>query len=115
MLKTFTTIDVKSRLYSPEYVPPIDKNKIIFGNRSLAAKTWICGPTNEVRKQFIPGYTGHIKGLVSENLFAKSYAETTSKAIGKKHPIGAVMSPKQRFQSEFSSQFRSKNFRRFGK
>ena len=63
----------------------------------------------------MPGYTGHIKGLISENLFAASYGNCTANAIGKKHPIGYNIEPKQRFLSQNSSQYKSKNFRRFGK
>jgi hypothetical protein len=63
----------------------------------------------------VPGYTGHIKGLISENLFAQSYGNSTSKAIGKKHPIGHNVIPKERFRSQNTNQYRSKNFRRFGK
>lgn len=61
----------------------------------------------------MPGYTGHIKGLVSENLFAGSYANCTSKAIGKKHAIGYDLNPKNRFNSLYTSAYKSKNFRRF--
>jgi len=61
----------------------------------------------------VPGYTGHIKGLISENLFAQSYGNSTSKAIGKKHPIGHNVIPKERFRSQNTNQYRSKNFRRF--
>jgi len=61
----------------------------------------------------VPGYTGHIKGLISENLFAQSYGNSTSKAIGKKHPIGHNVVPKERFRSQNTNQYRSKNFRRF--
>ena len=25
--------------------------------------TWICGPTHELQKQHIPGYSGHVHGL----------------------------------------------------
>lgn len=103
------------RLYSSSFVPSIDKNKIVFGNRSRYAKNWINGPNHEIRNQQVPGYTGHIKGLVSENLFAGSYANCTSKAIGKKHAIGYDLNPKNRFNSLYTSAYKSKNFRRFGK
>ena len=63
----------------------------------------------------MPGYTGHIKGLISENLFASSYGNMTAKAIGKKHPIGYNVFPRDRFLSQNSSQYKPKNFRRFGK
>lgn len=61
----------------------------------------------------MPGYTGHIKGLVSENLFAYSYGNTTAKAIGKKHPIGHNVEPKERFLSQNTKEYKPKNFRRF--
>ena len=47
-----------------------------------------------IRPQYVPGYTGHIKGLVSENLYSDSYGNSTCKAIGKKHPVGHNVSPK---------------------
>jgi len=37
--------------------------------------------------------------LISENLFASNYGDTTAKAIGKKHPIGYDVEPKERFLS----------------
>lgn len=92
-------MDESGRLYSSSFVPQIDKNKIVYGNMSRYAKNWINGPNHEIRNQFVPGYTGHIKGLVSENLFASSFGNTTSKAIGKKHPVGYNLGPKERFIS----------------
>ena len=65
--------DERARMYSSVYVPRIDKNKKIFGNNSRDGENWCCGPNHMIRKQQVPGYTGHIKGLVSENLFSKSY------------------------------------------
>lgn len=91
--------DDSKRLYSSTFVPPIDDNKIIYGNLSRYAKNWMNGPNHQIRNQFVPGYTGHIKGLISENLFAASYANSTAKAIGKKHPIGHNVLPKERFLS----------------
>ena len=109
------TVDESGRLYSSNFVPAIDKNKIVYGNMSRYAKNWINGPNHEIRNQQIPGYTGHIKGLISENLFADSYGNCSAKAIGKKHPIGYDVDPKHRFISQNTLQYRSKTFRRFGK
>lgn len=61
----------------------------------------------------MPGYTGHVKGLVAENLFAKSYAKMTSKAFSKRHPIGSDLTPKNRFKSSQRMDYEPKNFRRF--
>jgi len=115
LLESLKERDETGRLYASSFVPSIDKNKIIFGNRSRYAKNWINGPNHNIRNQQVPGYTGHIKGLVSENLFASSYANCTASAIGKKHPIGYDLTPKDRFASQYGAQYRSKNFRRFGK
>ena len=103
------------RLYSSNFVPAIDKNKEVHGNLSRFAKNWVCGPNHVIRNQQVPGYTGHIKGLVSENLFAYSYGNTTAKAIGKKHPIGHNVEPRERFLSQNTNQYKAKNFRRFSK
>ena len=68
-----------------------------------------------IRKQQVPGYTGHIKGLISENLYSKSYGNSTALAHGKKHPIGHEIIPKQRFTSQNTAEYGNKNFRRFRK
>ena len=66
-----------------------------------------------VRNQQVPGYTGHIKGLVSENLFSNSYGNTTAAAIGKKHPVGHNVEPKERYRSQNTNEYKTKHFRRF--
>ena len=88
-----------NRLYSTRFVPRIDKNKIVYGTHSRFAKNWACGPNHMIRNQQVPGYTGHIKGLVSENIFSASYGNSTAKAIGKKHPVGHEVNAKERFLS----------------
>ena len=60
-------------------VRPNDEVK--FGNNSRTAVSWICGPTHKINKQHVPGYTGHVHGLVSENVMGKSFAKSTSTAI----------------------------------
>ena len=39
--------------------------------------TWIGGPTNELQRQHIPGYSGHVHGLFSENVHGKNFARVT--------------------------------------
>ena len=73
--------------------PKFDKNKQIYGNNSRHAKNWMCGPTHMINEQRVPGYTGHIKGMESENLFGNSYGSLTAKAFTKRHPIGADPPP----------------------
>lgn len=92
------------------------KNKInpeIYGNWSKYAGNWISGPTHEIKTQHVPGYTGHVKGLVSENLFSKSYAKVSANAISRRHPIGHEGTAKSRFSSMQRSEYTPQNFRRF--
>ena len=65
-----------------------DQNKIVHGNHSRFAKNWTCGPTHMINEQRLPGYTGHIKGLQSENLYSQTFGESTQKAFTKRHPVG---------------------------
>ena len=82
-----------------------DVRKDIYGNYSRYATNWISGPCHNVRKQYIPGYTGHVKGMISENIFSKSYARCTATAIGKKHPIGHDVQSRTRFHSQQRQEF----------
>jgi len=68
-----------------------------------------------INEQRLPGYTGHIKGLHSENLYSQTYGETTAKAFTGRHPVGHDLSPKDKFQPQTSDTYRMKNFRRFSK
>eukprot|EP00352_Strombidinopsis_acuminata_P000357 CAMPEP_0176341020 /NCGR_PEP_ID=MMETSP0126-20121128/2024_1 /TAXON_ID=141414 ORGANISM="Strombidinopsis acuminatum, Strain SPMC142" /NCGR_SAMPLE_ID=MMETSP0126 /ASSEMBLY_ACC=CAM_ASM_000229 /LENGTH=129 /DNA_ID=CAMNT_0017685547 /DNA_START=129 /DNA_END=518 /DNA_ORIENTATION=+ len=94
-----------SRIYSRIQMPKNKINPEIYGNWSKYAGNWIAGPTHEIKVQNVPGYTGHVKGLVSENLFSKSYANMSSTAISKRHPIGHEGTPKSRFASMQRSEF----------
>jgi len=108
-----TSPNEKDRWYSSNFTPKINPNKEIFGNKSRFAQNWVCGPNHMIRHQRVPGYTGHIKGLVSENLFSESYGNTTARAVGKVHPVGHEIEPKVRFQSQSSFVYKPTNFRRF--
>ena len=103
VLETMRDVDETGRLYSSNFVPAIDKNKVVYGNMSRYAKNWISGPNHQIRNQQVPGYTGHIKGLKSENLYGGSYGNCTAKAIGKKHPIGYDVEARTRFLSQNGS------------
>lgn len=43
--------------------------------------TWVCGPTNKIQDQHVPGYTGHVHSLISENLHGKTFARLTNKSL----------------------------------
>ena len=71
----------------------------MVGNNSKNSNTWLNGPTHNIRNQCVPGYTGFISGVKSENLFSKSYAENTAKSFKTKITRGADLSPDKRFVS----------------
>ena len=71
-------------------LPPSAKmNKDVFGNWSRYSKNWISGPTDQIRRQHVPGYTGHVRGMVNKGQFSQSYARVTANLFAKKHPIEA--------------------------
>ena len=58
------------------YFNPLDEHLVGQSN-----KTWVGGPTHRIKDQHIPGYTGHIHGLESENLHGKPYARLTNQSL----------------------------------
>ncbi len=74
-------------------------------NRSKYAKNWIAGPTHEVQPQHVPGYTGHVHSVVSENLHGRSYARTTASSLNRQLSKGNDISPQERFKSMAQSEF----------
>lgn len=89
--------------------------KNVFGNCSRYATNWISGPTHEMCQQQIPGYEGHVPGLISENLYSKSYAKCTQAAIGRRMPRGHNVEPNIRYLTTQKQEFTDKNHRRIGK
>ena len=73
---------------TPDNDPNIDKRKIIFGNHSKNAENWMCGPNHMIRRQHVPGYCGHIKGIQAENMHGTTYATNTWQSFTKKHSVG---------------------------
>jgi len=76
----------EKRLFSDRGTHKLDKSKtkVMFGNCSKVATSWIAGPTTDLKKQFVPGYTGFVRGLISENFHGGNFADCTSKAIYRK-------------------------------
>lgn len=74
-------------------------NKDVFGNTSKYSQNWISGPTHHVRRQQVPGYTGHVRGMVNRDSMSKSYARVTATLFAKRHPITVDSTPKGRFSS----------------
>ena len=77
----------------------------------MAGKTWIGGPTDEMKAQHVPGYAGYIPQINSENLFGKSFAKTSAKAINGDFENGIKLPPKDAFTTETSTEYNKKNFR----
>ena len=90
-------------------------NKDVFGNWSRYSKNWVCGPTHNVRQQHIPGYTGHVRGMVSADSLSKSYARVTAHLFSRNHPISDETDKKARFTSTQRNEYKLSNNRRFGK
>ena len=73
---------------------------------------WIGGPTDKLQSQYVPGYTGHVPALKAENLFAKSYAKVTGKALRMGTKRKNNFTDKDRFYSQNSLEFNPYNFSR---
>jgi len=84
-----------------------------YGNQSRKAINWIAGPTHEIYPQHIPGFTGHIPSLKSENMYGKAYAKITAISITGKVFKGANYPPEIRYKTTTQEEFNKNNFRRF--
>lgn len=62
-------------------------NKDVYGTKSKNSANWVCGPTHMKRRQEVPGYTGHVRGMVNKDSMSKSYARVTATLFSKQHPI----------------------------
>lgn len=98
--------------YSSKPAPADEQLRNTLGNKSKEAETWIGGHTQNLQPQHIPGYKGHIPGMHSENIFAKSYGKATGKIIGKEHTIGNNLPNSERFRTTTQEEFSHKNHRR---
>ena len=65
-----------------------------------------------MRDQRIPGYSGFLPGINSENLFGKSFTKCSAMSINKKIEKGFDMSVERRYQSQNNKSFNPRNFRR---
>jgi hypothetical protein len=102
------------KFYDLNRTPANKPSKDIFGNHSRYAQNWISGPTHNIVRQHVPGYTGHVPGIISESIISKSYAKCTATAIGKRHPKGFDVVPKVRYLSQHKLEYNPKAFRRIG-
>ena len=94
--------------------PETDKlnDAVQYGNFSKHGNNWLGGPTANVKAQHVPGYSGYVPQIKSENLFGKSFANTTGAAINKEYSKGIDPPGKERFATSNNKDFGKDNFRR---
>ena len=94
--------------------PPQDKDNqnLIFTNMSKKGHNWPGGPTANVKAQHIPGYAGYVPQIKSENLYGKSFANTTGSAINGEYVKGVVPPEADRFTTTYAAELRKEQFRR---
>lgn len=66
-----TRLTLKEAILGHSNLPVSAKmNKDVYGNWSKLSKNWIAGPTDKIRRQHVPGYTGHVRGMVNKGQFS---------------------------------------------
>ena len=64
-----------------------------------------------MKAQHVPGYDGYIPQVRSENLYGKSFAKTTAKAINGEYEKGFDHTVKDTFTTENAAEYTKDNFR----
>ncbi len=84
-----------------------------LGNKSKNAPTWIGGHTQDLKPQHVPGYSGHVPGVASENLYSKTFGEVSAKAIARDHVLNDKEAEiKNRFTTSTKEEFNEDKHRR---
>ena len=94
--------------------PATDKEgeAVQYGNNSKLGSNWLGGPTSNLKAQHIPGYSGYVPQIKSENLFGKSFARATGAAINGEYNKGQSPPLDERFTTLSQAEFGKENFRR---
>lgn len=79
--------------FNSGYYNPIDETL-----QSDMRSTWVCGPTHNVQDQHIPGYTGHVHGMYSENLHGRPFSKLTADSLNGRVEAGFIINEDQRFR-----------------
>lgn len=98
--------------YSSKPVPADEHLQVSLGNRSKEGMTWIGGHTQNLKPQHIPGYKGYVPGINSENVFGRTFGNTTAKIIAKEHIIGNTLQNQDRYKTTTQDEFSHTNNRR---
>ncbi len=67
------------------------------------------------RQQEVPGYTGHVRGLVHKDFMPKSFAKVTAELYSHPHPMTSFTDTKTRFTTTQKAAYTPMNYRRWGK
>lgn len=81
-------------------------------NEIFDKQSWIGGPTHIFQKQHIPGYQGHVAGLVSEGLYSKSFAKLTSNCLEGRVEKGFIIDENQRLKATSKQEFKAPDLRK---
>lgn len=71
-----------------------------YTNHSKHGDNWLGGPNANIKAQHVPGYQGFVPQIKSENLYGKSFARITGKAINHEYNQGADPPQKERFETQ---------------
>ena len=102
-LRGDTMLKNGQQVFSPRssrsnFNPYYKSDKIMqHGNNSKYSVSWLCGPKHNVRAQQIPGYTGFMSGVTSENQYGRSYAKNAAKSMNGKIIQGHDVSPEKKY------------------
>lgn len=98
--------------YSKPPQQDLQNKEIMFTNESKKGDNWLGGPTNNLKAQHIPKYSGYIPQIKSENLYGKSFAKTSSAAINGEYAKGHAPKEVDRFTTSHAAEFNKNQFRR---
>lgn len=106
----------KKPIRNMSHGPNLKADAVKYTNWSKNAVNWICGPKHEIRTQHVPGYKGHVHGVIPENIHGKAFARATATAMNKYskgYLSGQRMSPRDTFTSMNLKEYSPNNFRRY--
>lgn len=84
----------------------------VSSEKSRMGSTWVGGPTNTFQKQRIPGYTGHVHGLISENVVGKPYGKVTADCLENKIQRGFIIAEDERMRTNYLEDFKHPNIKK---
>lgn len=99
---SFYDKDYFNNTFSKDYKLEEDE---IFSNRSRLADTWIGSSKYKIYPQHIPGFKGHVPGIISGNIIGSTYGKTTAKAIKGEYVKDYDLNPSEKYKSSNNIDF----------